>query len=48
MTQNLQRRIHNGFTLVETVLVIALLGVLAFALGPALGESFKSYDLIRL
>ena len=47
MTQNLQRRIHNGFTLVETVLVIALLGVLAFALGPALGESFKSYDLIQ-
>ncbi|MDO8493732.1 MAG: type II secretion system protein [Deltaproteobacteria bacterium] len=36
----------KGFTLVELVLVIAMLGVLGFVLGPGLGAALRGYDTV--
>jgi len=36
----------KGFTLIELVLSIALIGIMAFAIGPGLAAGVKSYDLI--
>lgn len=36
----------HGFTLVELVLVIALLGVLSIVLGPSIQESVQGYDMV--
>lgn len=41
-----RRHKKNGFTLVELVLVIALMGILAFALAPALITGVRSYDIV--
>ena len=49
---NMNTRAHKhmntskGFTLVELVLVIALMGILAAVLGPALERAVRQYDLI--
>lgn len=37
----------RGFTLVELVLVISLLGILGLVLGPGLMETVRSYELVR-
>ena len=36
----------HGFTLIELLLVVALLGILSIALGPAVQESVKGYDMV--
>lgn len=41
-----KNHMKKGFTLIEMLLVVALLGVLAIGLGSAVQESVKGYDMV--